>query len=136
VNKDDREEIKKQIKESLIEESTKITAGAIDPYQYSWGQNTGDVWIDTNTTTPPYVVTPNITDGTVTSDWTFDTGTSNEQLAERIEAIEKRLGILDDSLESQEKREKYKALKEAYEHYKFLEKLCEGEESELGKESE
>ena len=55
----------------------------------------------------------------------------NAEVLERLAGIEKRLNILDKA-----PSDKIAALKDAYDHYKFIEKLCEGEESELGKESE
>ena len=49
-----------------------------------------------------------------------------KKVVDRLEAIEKRLNIIDKAPD-----DKMKALEEAYAHYKFIEKLCEGEENDI-----
>jgi hypothetical protein len=51
----------------------------------------------------------------------------NHKLEARLDAIEKRLGIL---VPDPKKLEKFEALKKAYAHYKDLERLCEIEEEQ------
>ena len=61
------------------------------------------------------------------TEYTYNTTTSTEptserQMRERLETIEKRLNIL---VPDPKKLEKFEALKKAYEHYKHIERLCE-----------
>lgn len=70
-----------------------------------------------------------ITTSSGTTAWDFGESVQ-DKILERLEAIEKRLVLLPELSD-----EDNTALKDAYDHYKFIEKLCEGEESELGKES-
>jgi len=93
-----------------------------DPNWYSTGMNTmattGTYSIDNTTGT--YSIgntTTNITLGdcsTITEDFAF------QHLQEQLDAINERLAILQPNLEH---LEKYEALREAYEHYKTLERL-------------
>ena len=69
----------------------------------------GQLWIGTDTGSLMY---------------TDDNGKDHkvDLLIERIEALEKRLAILEDP--TPEQLEKHKMLKEAYTKYKFIEGLC------------
>lgn len=68
--------------------------------------------------------------GTTTSPTWIDTSYSNSidwsagaRIEKRLAVIEERLAIL---TEDKEGMEKFPALKEAYEHYKMIERLCKG----------
>ena len=138
------DETKKQLKDYLDANVTSTDTsytytGASDPL------TTGTVWIDNTGNLPdPYTLTyPNTGSGTGypytgitttgTDAWQF-TNPSDETLTkvlDRLEAIEKRLSVIDKAPD-----DKIKALEEAYAHYKFIEKLCEGEENDIETESE
>jgi len=142
----------KKIKDDLEEYlsnnvTTSTAADGTEQYTYTGGisddpytSTGGTVWIDSTvpsvgTTTSPYTISTGSGSysGVTNADWSFNNPTDDtlEKVCERLEAIEKRLSIVDKAPD-----DKIKALEEAYAHYKFIEKLCEGEENELGKEPE
>jgi hypothetical protein len=87
-----------------------------DPNWYSTGMNTmattGTYSIGNTTTTITLGDCSTITEDFATSDF--------QHLQEQLDAINERLAILQPNLEH---LEKYEALREAYEHYKTLERL-------------
>jgi len=86
-------------------------SGINQPYSYPY---TGGVtWTDNTTTYTGY---PSM-------------GVDLEPVLERLDAIEHRLNIINKA-----PPDKVKALDEAYKHYKFLEKLCEGEDNGITEE--
>lgn len=66
-------------------------------------------------------------DGTNWQDVQLETETRMDRLERMVEGIADRLAILDDP--DPEKLEQFETLKEAYNKYKFVEKLC-GEKKE------
>jgi len=93
-----------------------------DDYTFTYDYNTVG---GGTTTASPYTIT---TDST--TEWTFP-NQQDSKIVKRLDAIEKRLRIIPELSDKDNK-----ALKDAYDHYKFIEKLIEGEENELGKEPE
>jgi hypothetical protein len=65
--------------------------------------------------------------GPTTSTYTNDTTwlDTNKRVHDRLDKIEERLAIL---VEDEEGMSKFPALREAYDHYKLIEKLCKGEQ--------
>ena len=152
-NNSANDNIGKQLQDYLDNNVSKTTTDGTEQYTYTGGSSidpfsTGCVWMDdtvpplTTTNTVPIQPSPYYTPGTystpgtydgTTTDWTFSnpTDTLLENVVDRLEGIEKRLSIVDKAPD-----DKIKALEEAYAHYKFIEKLCEGEENDIGTEPE
>jgi hypothetical protein len=119
VNKDDSiESIRKKIKdynEKYREEHYTTSGTNPDPFGLGSGSNAG--WPHGN---DPYLGYPHNgwnSSGTGTIDMT---ALQLTQIMARLDAIERRLRIMEDA-----DPELVEALKEAYDHYKFIEKLCE-----------
>lgn len=103
----------------------------IDGVDDDFGIDPGNMSYNTTyTTSPPYTVTNATSTSTITIDPTINDGdievsgdikVNGKSLKDFMEKVSDRLSILtpDPKL-----LEKYDALKEAYEHYKILEKLC------------
>jgi hypothetical protein len=125
VNKDNSlEAIRKKIKDFNKKYSEERTTWAssgtnTDPFGLGSGGNAG--WPYGN---DPYIGYPQYpgnsgwdSSGTGTVDMT---ALQLTQIMARLDAIEKRLRIMEDA-----DPDLVEALKEAYDHYKFIEKLCE-----------
>lgn len=101
-------ELKDKYSDKFREYTTSTTTGSGtgDPY---WGINhTPYNYPNGTTTTWDSVSTVDVNDITL------------QEVLKRLDAIERRLKIMEDA-----DPELVEALKEAYDHYKFIEKLCE-----------
>lgn len=100
-------------------------------YTYDYNQPLTITTSAATSATTGYVTTGSAAGQTyATYDSTWNTtDPTQDKILERLEAIEKRLTILPECSDKDNA-----ALKDAYDHYKFIEKLIEGEENELGKD--
>ena len=132
---DNLEKLRKELEEQVDKDmfnSMGINPQDSDP---SWG--IGDKY--TAPSLPNYPNTYPTSPNTVGYPNTYDTFTRPDdtterllrELLDRMARMEDRLKIIDEA-----PNDKYEALQEAYEHYKFMEKLCQGDDSDRDIEKE
>jgi len=140
-NNDPQMDFTKEMENRIKKMQDDLFHSSINPNDHGIGTNWGtdSFYKYTAPSMPPYPTSPNTIGYPDTYDSTFARQDSLnplivkalQEISKRLNELDKRVGIIQEAPD-----DKVKALQEAYEHYKFIEKLCQGEDSERDIEKE